>query len=108
MKLIFAIINNDDGPIVSAELIKAGFQVTKMASTGGFLKKGNNTFITAVEDEQVDKVIEIIKNYSRKRTFTTAADVLASANMGVGMTPIQVSVGGATVFVANIERFERI
>ncbi|MBQ7896906.1 MAG: cyclic-di-AMP receptor [Clostridia bacterium] len=108
MKLIFAIINNDDGPIVSAELIKEGFHVTKMASTGGFLKKGNNTFITAVEDEQVDTVIDIIKKYSKKRKYTAPVDIISSATLGGSMTPIEVTIGGATVFVANIERFERV
>lgn len=108
MKLIFAVVNNDDGPIVSAQLIKSGIHVTKMASTGGFLKKGNHTFITAVEDEDVDKVIEIIRNYSKKRTYSAPADVVSTAAIGGSMTPIQVTIGGATVFVANIERFERI
>ena len=108
MKLIFAIINNDDGAIVSAQLIQAGIQVTKMASTGGFLKKGNQTFITAVEDEEVDKVIDIIKNYSKKRTYSAPADIATAASLGGTVMPIQISIGGATVFVANIERFERI
>ncbi len=108
MKLVFAIVNNDDSAIVSAQLIKAGFHVTKMASTGGFLKKGNLTFITAVEDDQVEAVIEIIKNYSKKRTYSAPADVASAASLGSSMAPIQVTIGGATVFVTNIERFERI
>ena len=108
MKLIFAIVNNDDGAIVSAQLIKQGIHVTKMASMGGFLKKGNHTFITAVEDDEVEKVIEIIRNYSKKRTYSAPADVISAASLGGSVTPIQVTIGGATVFVANIERFERI
>ena len=108
MKLIFAIINNDDGPIVSAQLIKAGIHVTKMASTGGFLKKGNNTFIMAVEDNEVEQVIDIIKKFSKKRKYNAPVDVVSAANLGSTMTPIEVTIGGATVFVANIERFERV
>ena len=108
MKLIFAIINNDDSPIVSAELIKENFHVTKMASTGVFLKKGNNTFITAVEDEDVDKVIDIIKKYSKKRKYTAPVDIISSAALGGNMAPIEITIGGATVFVVNIERFERV
>lgn len=108
MKLIFAIVNNDDASAVTAQLIKKGFHVTKMASTGGFLKKGNNTFITAVEDGQVDEVIETIKKYSKKRTYTASSDVVTSASIGGDVAPIQVTIGGATVFVTNIERFERI
>lgn len=108
MKLIFAIINNDDAPVVSAELIKENFHVTKMASTGGFLKKGNNTFITAVKDEEVDKVIEIIKKYSKKRKYNAPVDIISSAALGGSMAPIEVTIGGATVFVLDIEHFERV
>lgn len=108
MKLIFAIINNDDGAIVAAELIKAGFQITKMASTGGFLKRGNTTFMSAVENEKVDEVIDIIRRYSEKRTFVGTNSIPHAEGVGVGVTPVQISVGGATIFVTNIERFERI
>ena len=79
MKLIFAIVNNDDGAIVSAQLIKQGIHVTKMASTGGFLKKGNHTFITAVEDDEVEKVIDII----REQGFEGIAITDALNMMGV-------------------------
>lgn len=108
MKLIFAIVNNDDAPIVSAELIKEGFHLTKLASTGGFLKKGNHTFITAVEDEEIEKAIGIIKKYSKKRKYSAPADIVSSATLGGGMMPIEVTIGGATVFVTNIEHFERM
>lgn len=108
MKLVFAIVNNDDGPIVVAELIKKGYHVTKIASTGGFLKKGNHTFITAVENEQVDDVIETIKKYSKKRKYTAPVDAVTAAAIGGGLTPIEITIGGATVFVTNIEHFERV
>jgi uncharacterized protein YaaQ len=64
MKMIFSVVNNDDGAVVNAQLIKAGFHVTKLASTGGFLKKGNTTFILGVEDEKVETAVDIIKRYS--------------------------------------------
>ena len=104
MKLIFAVVNNDDGNNVCAELIKAGFSVTKMSSTGGFLKKGNVTFFTAVEDDKVDEVLEIIKTHSQKRTYHINADL----TIGAPVTPMEVTIGGATVFVTDIERFERV
>lgn len=108
MKMIFAVVNNDDGAVVNAQLIKAGYQVTKLASTGGFLKKGNTTFIMGVEDEKVDSVVDIIHRYSKKRTYTTPLDVVSSATLGGAMTPIEVTVGGATIFIMNIEHFEHI
>ena len=108
MKMIFAVVNNDDGAVVNAQLIKGGYQVTKLASTGGFLKKGNTTFIMGVEDEKVDSVVDIIRRYSKKRTYTTPLDVVSSATLGGAMTPIEVTVGGATIFIMNIEHFEHI
>lgn len=108
MKMIFAVVNNDDGAVVNAQLIKAGYQVTKLASTGGFLKKGNTTFIMGVEDEKVESVVDIIRRYSKKRTYTTPLDVVSSATLGGAMTPIEVTVGGATIFIMNIEHFEHI
>ncbi len=108
MKMIFAVVNNDDGAIVNAQLIKAGFQVTKMASTGGFLKKGNTTFIVGTEDEKSEKVVDIIRRYSKKRTYTTPLDVVSSATLGGAATPIEVTVGGATIFIIDVEHFEHI
>ena len=107
MKLIFAIVSNDDSAAVSSFLTRAGFQVTKMASTGGFLMAGNTTFITGVPDERVDEVIEIISKHSSKRTAvvpnTTAVDVGVYSSY-----PVKVTVGGSTILVLNVERFEKV
>jgi len=107
MKLIYAIVNNDDSHPVSNALTKSGFSVTKLASTGGFLMSGNTTFLVCSEDEKVDEVIDIIRDNSRKRKqFVPSA---ASYNEG-GFSgfPVEVSVGGATIFVTDIERFEKV
>lgn len=106
MKLVMAIVSNDDSSKVAKELTKNKFFVTKLATTGGFLMAGNTTFIIGTEDEKVDEVIEIIGRYSKKRTQM----VPSSASYGVGMYtsfPVEVQVGGATIFVMNIERFEK-
>ena len=107
MKLIFAIVSNDDSSKVSKELTKSKFSVTKLATTGGFLMAGNTTFIIGTDDDKVEDVIEIIGKYSKKRTQM----VPSSASYGVGMYtsfPVEVQVGGATVFVMNVERFEKL
>ncbi len=101
MKIIFAVINNDDAPVVANQLTRAGINVTKMASTGGFLMRGNSTFISGVEDDQVDTAIEIIKKHSQRRGQISAYPPVDSGD------PIEVSVGGATIFVLGVERFER-
>ena len=56
MKLVLAIVSNDDSSMVSSALTKEGFQVTKLATTGGFLMAGNTTFLTGVDDDKVDRV----------------------------------------------------
>lgn len=106
MKLILAIVNNDDSATASSALTDAGFSVTRLSTTGGFLMVGNTTFLIGVQDEKVDEVIKIIGEHSKKRTQM----VPSSASYGVGMYssyPIEVTVGGATIFVMDVERFEK-
>lgn len=102
MKLILAIVNNDDAHFVNSSLSKAGFFVTKISSTGGFLMSGNSTFLMGVKDDEVDRVIEIIRNNSKKRVQKVPFDM---KNNGTGFSqPAEtVTVGGATVFVLNVE-----
>lgn len=107
MKLIYAIVNNDDSHAVSKALTKNGFSATKLASTGGFLMAGNTTFLVCSEDDKVDEIIEIIRQHSRKRKQF----VPSAASYGVGSYTsysVEVNVGGATIFVTDIERFEKV
>lgn len=107
MKLVLAIVGNDDQAAVLSALTAESFQATKLATTGGFLKAGNTTFLIGVEDNKVNRVIEIITEYSSKRTQM----VPSSTAMDVGMYtsfPIEITVGGATIFVLNVEHYEKI
>ena len=107
MKLIYAIVSDDDSTVVSKQLTKNGFFATKLASTGGFLMSGNTTFMVCTDDEKVDAVIDVIKANSKKRTQM----VPSSASYGVGMFtsfPVEVQVGGATVFVLDVEQFVKL
>ena len=88
-------------------LFRSLFSVTRLATTGGFLMAGNTTFLIGTDDDKVDEVISIIGKHSKKRTQM----VPSSASYGVGMYtsfPVEVQVGGATIFVTNIERFEKL
>lgn len=107
MKLITAIVGKEDASAVQDGLTERGFSVTRLATTGGFLHAGNVTFIIAVKDEGVDEAIGIIAEHSRERTQFMPA----TTSFGAGITesrPIEVTVGGATLFVQNIERFEKL
>ena len=60
MKLIIAIMSNDDSPAVSSALTKENYSVTRLATTGGFLRAGNTTLLVGCEDDRVDHAIEVI------------------------------------------------
>ena len=106
MKLILAIINHDDAHLVIQHLTQEGFPVTKLATTGGFLMAGNDTIILGLDDEKIDPALEIIKKYSNSRKQV----VPTSSELGLGFyptMPVEVTVGGATVFILDINRFEK-
>lgn len=108
MKLILAIVNDEDGNKVINELSKNGFSVTKLATTGGFLKAGNITMIIGTEDEKVQEAIDIIRAKSQRRTQITASPMPMSASTSFTPYPIEVQVGGATIFVLDVDRFEKV
>ncbi len=106
MKMIIAIVNNDDAHFVNTGLTAEGFQITKVSSTGGFLLNGNSTFFVGVDDERVDRAIEIIKAHSKKRVKNIPATMqMGSAGSSISSVNADVSVGGATVFILDVERF---
>ncbi|MGD0609961.1 MAG: cyclic-di-AMP receptor [Anaerolineales bacterium] len=61
MKLIFIIIRDEDGDNVLQSLVDSGFRVTRVASTGGFLKRGNLTLMSGVADDQVERLIDLLR-----------------------------------------------
>lgn len=105
MKLVIAIINHDDANAVIRNLSKNGFSSTKLATTGGFLMSGNATVLVGVDQEQVQAVIDIVHEHSHSRQQM----ISTTAEMGYGYYPnpsVQVTIGGATIFVVDVERFE--
>ena len=108
MKLIFAIIQTDDTDNVVAILNQQGYMVTKLNSTGGFLRSGNTTLLLGVDDEKLDAALAVVKKVciSRKQI-----EVFPSPAMGaMGMYtpyPVEVTVGGATVFVMDVAQFHK-
>ena len=98
MKLVFAVVNSDDSQAVGKALLKAGFYATKLASTGGFLSSGNTTFLTCIEEERIDDL-----SHRRTKTVPNSTPI----NSGVEL-PVEVEVGGATIFVTDVERFEKL
>lgn len=106
MKLILAIVNDDDASNVVNALHKSGFSATKLATTGSYLKSGNSTFIIGVEDALVNTAIELISNNARKRV--QVVNDPSPYVMSAMSAPLEVTVGGATVFVLDVEQFLKV
>ena len=107
MKLILAIVSNDDASAVSSALTRNNFYMTRLATTGGFLRAGNTTIIIGTEDELVDKAIEVSGSEAKRRTEMVPST--ASYDIGrYASFPVEVQVGGATIFVLDVEQFMKL
>ncbi len=105
MKLVLAIVSTEDSVRVIDALSDNGFSATKLATTGGFLKSGNSTLLIGVNDDLVERVIGIIRSKSEERKkYTTAATPIGEPSK----YPMEVKIGGGTIFVLNIDRFEKV
>jgi uncharacterized protein YaaQ len=107
MKLIIAIVNNDDCHAVLGEISRSGFSATKLSTSGGFLRAGNATLLIGAEDEKVNDVIELIRRFSSKRTQMVETSPSFSNETFMTM-PVEVTVGGATVFVLEVDQFYKL
>lgn len=109
MKLIFAVVHKDDVPMVETALGQKGIGATKIATTGGFLRTGNTTFMIGVDDDNYEKVLNLIRKNTKARNIVvnSASNQGGFPNFGM-IGEDEISVGGATVFVVNVEHFEKI
>lgn len=109
MKMVIAIVQDDDALDLVDALTEKNFRVTKLATTGGFLKSGNTTLLMGVESSSTQEVIDIIESTCKKRSEIVASPVPFSASTEMYMQyPVEVKVGGATVFVIDVDQFIRI
>ena len=109
MKLIFAVISDEDSNKLLDSLNEGGFGATRLCSTGGFLKTGNTTVIIGTSSDKLEEALEIIKITCQSRTRIISPAKLpgsfASFNMPM---PVEIKVGGATVFVVDVEQFIKL
>ncbi len=111
MKLVLAIVQDDDAMDLIEELTDKNFRVTKLSTTGGFLKSGNTTLMMGVEEEAVKDVVKVIEDVCKRRKETVSAPTPTTIGSGSGMYmpyPIEVEVGGATVFVLDVDQFYKV
>ena len=99
MKLILAIVNSEDAPRVSEVLTKACFSVTRLSTTGGFLMKGNTTLLIGTDEERVPMALGFLRQHCTARIYPDPKATLRNSD--------SVTVGGATVFVLDIDHMEK-
>ena len=107
MKLIIAIVQDEDAARLVSNLMNEGYSVTKLATTGGFLRGGNTTLMIGVEEENLELALsDIREKSSRRHTVTVPAAGIPHA-VDSASIPLKVVVGGATVFILNVEDFKK-
>lgn len=109
MKLIISVVNDKDAAGLMATLVKEGYRATKLSSTGGFLREGNTTFLMGVEDNQVEDVISKIKEvcHARQQLVPPLPPLVGMTESYVSY-PLEVTVGGAMIFILDIEKSIRV
>ena len=97
MKLILCVVRDDDADQVVHNLVDQGFYITRLASTGGFLRTGNTILFSGVEDERVGALMEIVR-----------ASTHVHAQAPPSLLSEQVRASRAVVFVLNLEQLKRL
>lgn len=106
MKLVIGIVQNQDSRRLSDEFVEKSIPATKLSSTGGFLRAGNTTFLIGIEENRVEDVLKIIRQNCSTRTQTMVSPPAYDFSLEPELAfPIDVEVGGATIFVLPIDQF---
>ena len=104
-----AIINDEDAFHSMDLLSEKGFSVTKLASTGGFLRAGMTTLICALNEERIPEFVDILEKKCKSRKQITSVNAThTGANESYAPYPVEVTVGGATIIVLNVEEFKKV
>ena len=109
MKLIIAIVQDEDASRLVSSLMNEGYSATKLATTGVFLRAGNTTLLLGVDEDRFDGAMKIIEKVCKSRKQIAPSHTPMAGNTGAYVPyPIEVMVGGATVFVMNVEQFVKL
>lgn len=109
MKLIVAIIQDEDSKKLNEEFTKNGIRATRLRSTGGFMRAGNSTFLVGIEKNKVDDVLDIIDEVCSTRVQSIMAPPTYDFNFETNLNyPVDVEVGGATVFILDVDQFIKL
>jgi len=109
VKLVVVVVQDKDSLRLLEALVQKGHRATKLASTGGFLREGNTTLMIGTEDDRVEEVLDVVRTtcHSREQLVTPLSPLGGPVDSYVPY-PVEVLVGGATVFVLHVEKFEKV
>ncbi len=108
MKLLICIVQDSDAMPLMEDLVESHFRVTRLSSTGGFLKSGNTTLLLGVEEEQVKEALDVIRrNCSRRKTISPMMNPQIDPGVYASI-PVEIEIGGATVFQIDIDQMIRL
>ena len=108
LRLVIVIASDSDADRLMKALIQQGYPATKIGSTGGFLHRGSATILSGVEADEVDQVLAMVRAECHARTEYVPVQTLPFFGESAALSePVEVRVGGAIVFVVNVERFEK-
>lgn len=109
MKLIIAIVQDEDTPALTEALVATNVRFTKVSTTGSFLRTGNTSLLIGIDDGLVQSVLGVLRRTCRRRT-QVAVPYSPALEPGLLYMPenFEVEVGGAVVFIINVSRFERL
>ena len=109
LKLIIAVVQGEDAQKTVVALTDKGISSTRISSTGGFLQQGNVTLLIGVDESQVQEALQIIRENCQERSrYLTPVPALAEPGEFFMAYPVEVQVGGATVWVVPVDSFEKI
>jgi uncharacterized protein YaaQ len=109
MKLVITIVADADADGLIRAMVERGYPATKIGSTGGFLRRGNTTLLSGVEEDRVDDVVALVRRLCPARTeLLTLGSMPIAGEMPFLHEPLEVRAGGAIIFVLDIVRFERV
>lgn len=108
LKLVAAVVQEYDANKLARAVVREGFRATIVGSTGGFLRTGNTTLISAVEDADVGALLAVIAANCRERHEMVRPEIIGDYSDWYPPQEVEVIVGGATVFVVAVTHFERI
>lgn len=109
MKLVIAVVQRQDAGELLDALTEQGYRVTRISSQGGFLREGNVTLLVAVEDRAVDPLLQTIREHCYTRTrYVSPLPSVAESGEFYPPAPVEVQIGGATIFVLKADQMAHL